>query len=215
MEREKELIKQLDKEIVNLTKENINSEKSLFRGLVVAYEYSERDLGVPDNTTFRGEEAYKFIKKLMEEDIKQNKVQKMKEEGIDVQGSFYDKTYLSISYKGYDTKKIRVDLGDLEFGGKEKVSDGLEHRLKLFPNELLENKDQWAKMQRVKPEEIEIEAKNMLNHIDKIMTTFRGHEKKLEEREKAKTRTTEKIKPGKEKSKRQTRSRVKSKENER
>ncbi|MFR3298889.1 MAG: hypothetical protein ACLTQH_03370 [Fusobacterium sp.] len=102
----------------------------------------------------------------------------------------------------------------------------MEYRLKLFPKEILENKDQWAKMQKVTPEEIEAEAKDMLNRIDKIMVTFRGHEKKLEEREQAKitekTTTikkakdpTEKAKPEKEKPKRQTRKRVKSKENER
>ena len=204
----------LDKELKRLEKQNSKKrETPLFRGLVVAYEYSERDLGIPDNTTFRGEEAYKFIKKLMEADIEQNKIQQMKLAGKDIEGSYYDKTYLSISYKGYDTKRIRIDLGDLEFGGKEKVSDGLEYRLKLFPKEILENKNQWAKMQKVTPEEIETEAKNMLNHIDKIMVTFRGHEKKLEEREQAKI--TEKAKPEKEKPKRQTRKRVKSKENER
>ena len=89
----------------------------------------------------------------------------------------------------------------------------MEYRLKLFPKEILENKDQWAKMQKVTPEEIEAEAKDMLNRIDKIMVTFRGHEKKLEEREQ--TKTTVKTKPEKEKPKRQTRSRAKSKENER
>ncbi len=202
----------LEKELKRLEKQD-SKKIPLFRGLVVAYEYSERDLGVPDNTTFRGEEAYNFIKKLMKEDIEQNKIQKMKEAGIDIKGSYYDKTYLSISYRGYDTKRIRIDLGDLEFGGKEKVSDGLEYRLKLFPKEILENKDQWAKMQKVTPEEIEAEAKDMLNRIDKIMVTFRGHEKKLEEREQ--TKTTVKTKPEKEKPKRQTRSRAKSKENER
>lgn len=217
LEREKELIKELEK-TNNITEEK---EKPLFRGLVVAYEYSERELGVPDNTTFRGEEAYNFIKKLMEEDIKQNKIQKMIDSGIEVPegSSYYDKTYLSISYRGYDTKRIRIDIGDLEFGGKNKVSDGLEYRLKLFPNEILENKEQWAKMHQVTPKEIEAEAKNMLDRIDKIMVTFRGHEKKLEEREQAKitekTTTIKKAKAKKEKPKRQTRKRVKSKENER
>lgn len=209
LEREKELIKELDK-ANNITEEK---EKPLFRGLVVAYEYSERDLGVPDNTTFRGEEAYNFIKKLMKEDIEQNKIQKMKLEGKEIEGSYYDKTYLSISYRGYDTKRIRIDIGDLEFGGKNKVSDGLEYRLKLFPNEILENKEQWAKMHQVTPKEIEAEAKDMLDRIDKIMVTFRGQEKKLEEREKNKIAEKSKIK--KEKPKRQTRLKTKSKENER
>ena len=51
----------LEKELKRL--EKLDSKKiPLFRGLVVAYEYSERDLGVTDYTTFRGDEAYYFIK---------------------------------------------------------------------------------------------------------------------------------------------------------
>lgn len=193
----------LDKELTRLEKPN-SKKIPLFRGFVVAYEYSEKNLGVPDNTTFRGEEAYNFIKKLMKEDIEQNKIQKS------------DKTYLSISYRGYDTKRIKVRIGDLEFGGKEKVSDGLEYRLKLFPNGVLENKEEWAEKYKVTPEEIEAEAKDMLDRIDKIMVTFREHEKKLEEREQTKVTEKSKAPTEKEKSKRKTRTRTKaSKENER
>ncbi|MDY2801247.1 MAG: hypothetical protein SOV59_08325, partial [Fusobacterium mortiferum] len=155
-----------------------------------------------------------FIKKLMEEDIRQYKIQQRIENGEDLPDPYYYKVNLSIQYKDYSTGRIRIDLGDLEFGGKEKVSDGLEHRLKLFPNEMLENKNQWAKMHNVTPGEIEVEAKKLITSIDKIMVTFRGHEKKLEEREKAKNKEMKKTSE-KEKPKRQTRSRTKSKENER
>lgn len=216
---EKELLKEKNKKIEkNKIEEAVksidSSEKPLFRGLVIAYEYSERDLGIPDNTTLRGEEAYNFIKKLMEEDIRQYKIQQRIENGEDLPDPYYYKVNLSIQYKDYSTGRIRIDLGDLEFGGKEKVSDGLEHRLKLFPNEMLENKNQWAKMHNVTPGEIEVEAKKLITSIDKIMVTFRGHEKKLEEREKAKNKEMKKTSE-KEKPKRQTRSRTKSKENER
>ena len=213
------------------------SEKPLFRGLVVTFEYSEKDLGVPENTTFRGEEAYKFIKKLMEADIEQNKIQEMKKAGMDIKGSYYEKTYVDIKYRDYETGRIRIDLGDLEFGGKEKVSDGLEYRLKSFPQSLIDEKEYWAKAKNTEPEEIEKTGKDMLNHIQKVMAVFKEHEKKLEEREQTKAAektkepikvtstekakesikviSTEKTKPEREKPKRQTRSRAKSKENER
>ena len=194
-------------------------EKPLFRGLVVTFDYSEKDFGIPENTTFRGEEAYKFIKKLMEADIEQNKIQEMKKAGMDVKGSYYEKTYVYITYRDYETGRIRIDLGDLEFGGKEKVSDGLEYRLKSFPQNLIDEKEFWAKGREKTPEEIAETGRDMLNHIDEVMVIFREHEKKLEEREQAKitekTTTIKKAKAEKEKPKRQTRKRVKSKENER
>lgn len=194
-------------------------EKPLFRGLVVTFDYSEKDFGIPENTTFRGEEAYKFIKKLMEADIEQNKIQEMKKAGMDVKGSYYEKTYVYITYRDYETGRIRIDLGDLEFGGKEKVSDGLEYRLKSFPQNLIDEKEFWAKGREKTPEKIAETGRDMLNHIDEVMVIFREHEKKLEEREQAKitekTTTIKKAKAEKEKPKRQTRKRVKSKENER
>ncbi len=71
---------------------------------------------------------------------------------------------------------------------------------------MIEHKEAAASMYHTTPEEIIKTAKETINHIDKIMVKFREDEKKLE----AKVKTTEKAKP-----KRQTRSRIKSKENER
>ncbi len=172
-----------------------NNENDLFKDLQINFEYSEKDLGFPKNTTFRGEEAYKFIKKLIEEDKKQT----------------LSKTYLDIKYQDYYTDKIKIELGFSQFGGKEKVSDGLEYRLKLYSNGMIQHKEAAASMYHTTTEEIIKTAEERIKHIDKIMVKFREDEKKLEE----KTKTTVKTKPEKEKPKRQTRSRIKSKENER
>ena len=98
------------------------------------------------------------------------------EKGNHIPGMLYYKTKLDIQYKDYKTGDIRIDLGDLEFGGKDKVSDALEHRLKLFPNEVLEHKERWAKAKETTPQEIEAAANDMLSHIDKVMKTFRKQE---------------------------------------
>lgn len=157
---------------------NINSvkstkEKDLFKELEINFEYSEKKLGFPENTIFRGEEAYNFIKKLMEEDKKQDKINKT------------NKTYLQIKYQDYDTDKIKIELGELQFGGKEKVSDGLEHRLKLYPRGLIKHTDISAPMYHTTPEEIVKSATATLNHIDKIMVKFREQENILEKIEKS------------------------------
>ena len=191
LEREKEIIKQLDKDIANAEKEKANNlaeekekvnnlaeekERRFFRGLIINFNWSEKDFGIKDDSIMRASEAYRFLDKLVKADLEQNKIQKMIDEGKDVEGLYYYKTSLNFSYKGYKTGNIRIDLGDLEFGGKEKVSDALEHRLKLFPNEVLENKEQWAKAKETTVDEIVASAKTMLSQIDEIMKSFRKQE---------------------------------------
>lgn len=179
LEREKQLIKELDNELKNLDKPN-SKKIPLFRGLVIDFGYSEKNLGIEEDTILRGIDAYKFLEKLNEEDKKQNLKQKYIDEeekkGNRVPGAYYYKTKLDIQYKDYYTGKIRIDLGDLEFGGKEKVSDALEYRLKSWPYALMERKYEFARLEKMTPEEIVEEAQKIIEHIDKIMKPFRKQE---------------------------------------
>lgn len=178
LEREKEIVKQLDKELENIS--NVRDEKEkqrrFFRGLIIDYKWSEKDLGVKEDTTLRATEAYKFLEKLIKEDKEQNKIQKMINEGKKVEGLYYYKTKLSLQYAGYKTGEIRIDLGDLEFGGKDKVSDALEERLKLFPKELIQFKEEYAKREKTTPKEIVEIAQGMLEQIDNVIGKFRKQE---------------------------------------
>lgn len=181
LEIQKEQMKELTKDIEEKGKvEDPDKTRRFFRGLIIDYKWSEQDLGVKDDTVLRGVEAYKFLERMIKEDKEQNKIQKYimaeEEKGNHIPGMLYYKTKLDIQYKDYKTGDIRIDLGDLEFGGKDKVSDALEHRLKLFPNEVLEHKERWAKAKETTPQEIEAAANDMLSHIDKVMKTFRKQE---------------------------------------
>lgn len=171
-------IKELENSITNQA--NANS-KPFFRGLVIDFEYSEKDLGVKEDTVLRGVEAYKFIEKLMAEDKAQNKIKQYildeEEKGNRVPGLLYYKTKLEFQYKDYNTGKIRIDLGDLEFGGKEKVADALEYRLKSWPNELIDKKYEFAKYEQTTSEKIVETAKDILAHIDRIIEPLRRQEK--------------------------------------
>lgn len=190
LEREKEVIKQLDKEIANTDKSkesennNIAEEKEkqrrFFRGLVIDFYCSEKDLGIKENTTLRATEAYKFLEKLIKEDIEQNKrknyLMEEQEKGNFIPGALYYKTKLAIQYAGYKTGDIRIDLGDLEFGGKTKVSDALEERLKLFPKELIHFKEDFAKRENTTPQDIVETANKILQNIDNAIGKFRRQE---------------------------------------
>lgn len=190
LEKEKEVIKQLNKEIANTDKpkesenNNITEEKEkqrrFFRGLVIDFYWAEKDLGIKENITLRATEAYKFLEKLIKEDIEQNKRQNylMEEEkkGNFIPGALYYKTKLAIQYAGYKTGDIHIDLGDLEFGGKTKVSDALEERLKLFPKELIHFKEDFAKRENTTPQDIVETANKILQNIDNVIGKFRKQE---------------------------------------
>lgn len=121
---------------------------------------------------YRGVKAYEFIEKV----IKFDKDLNDKRELVGDTGSGFYKSWMTINLKGYTTEKIRIDLGDKEFGGFEKVSDALEHRLKSFPNDLIEHKKEYADYYGVNPETIEKDANEILEKIDKSISHFREKE---------------------------------------
>lgn len=176
------------KEISNIS---IKAEPMDF--LRVNLKYSELDkIGdfKLENKIYRGAEAYKLLGKLAEFDKKYN-IEREKTAKL----NGYYKTYLEINTKGYSTGEIRVDLGDREFGGLDKVSNALEYRLKSFPEEILTHKKEYAQLKNMSIQEIETEAKKIEEQIDKSMNFFKEKEKLYLESEKIKEKElTESIK---------------------
>ena len=124
IEKEKELVKQFAKEAEEQNRDPMKE-------LKVQFHWSEFNFGIPEETTLTGKDAYDFLEKVITEDKKQNLRQQIMQDQIDrgeeVDGLFYYKTKLTISYENFE-RHGRFDLGDLEFGGHLAVSDGLKHR---------------------------------------------------------------------------------------
>ena len=124
IEKEKELVKQF-------ARETEEQNKDPMKELKVQFHWSEFNFGLPEETTLTGKEAYNFLEQVMTEDKKQNLRQQIMQDQIDrgeeVDGLFYYKTKLTISYENFE-RHGRFDLGDLEFGGHLTVSDGLKYR---------------------------------------------------------------------------------------
>lgn len=137
-----EILKEDPKEFFNICKEAqkdvnklLDMEKSQsltkddreFKGLTVKFHWSEHDLGIPENTVYRGAEAQRVLKDLVSMDKDLNKSNESYKTKIDV-------SYNKISWKG-----LRLDLGSSEFGGKKEVSEAFKY--------LMENRGQEIKEQ--------------------------------------------------------------------
>ena len=172
-------IEKQQEELKELSNISIKAEPMDF--LRVNLKYSELDKidnFKLENKIYRGAEAYKLLGKLAEFDKKHN---------IDRENVHnYYKTYLEINTKGYSTGEIRIDLGDREFGGLDKVSDALEYRLKTFPQEILAHKKEYAQVKNISVQEIEAEAKKIEEQITKSMNFFKEKERLYLENEKIK-----------------------------
>ncbi len=139
---EKDLIAR--KEQLHQNKKENETEKGFFKDLSVNFAWSEYDFGIKDDTNLKGEEAYKFLDKLVKKDTEQNKIKERKLNGEDIDGLYYYKTKFAINYKSHNSETVHVDIGDLEFGGKEKVSEAIEYRATigsavLIPKEEMQN----------------------------------------------------------------------------
>lgn len=136
MERYKEYVKTKD-----LTQENTASKEEEktndpMEKLTLIHHWSEKDedfsLGVPDETEFKGIKAYKFLEKIMK---------------LDVENNFKEETYKSEISLIYDdkinmTNRI-IGIGDGEFGGYTKVSEGLEHLLNIEPLDMIKDTEYY------------------------------------------------------------------------
>ena len=139
---EKDLIAR--KEQLHQNKKENDTEKGFFKDLAVNFAWSEYDFGVKEDTILKGEEAYKFLDKLVKLDTEQNKIQERKLNGEKLDAAYYYKTKFAINYKSHNSETVHVDIGDLEFGGKAKVSEAIEYRATigsavLIPKEEMQN----------------------------------------------------------------------------
>ena len=175
-------IEKQQEELKELSNISIKAEPMDF--LRVNLKYSELDKidnFKLENKIYRGAEAYKLLGKLVEFDKKHN-IDREKRENVHA----YYKTYLEINTKGYSTGEIRIDLGDREFGGLDKVSNALEYRLKTLPKEILTHKKEYTQLKNMSIQEIEVEAKKIEEQITKSMNFFKAKEKLYLENEKMK-----------------------------
>ena len=132
---EKDLIARKEKLHQN-QKEN-DTEKGFFKDLTVKFAWSEFDFGVKDDTILKGEEAYKFLDKLLKADIEQNKIQERMRNGEKLDEAYYYKTKFVLSYKFHTSENLNIYIGEYEFGGKEKVSEAIEHRAKTYSAQII------------------------------------------------------------------------------
>ncbi|OFL94141.1 ArdC family protein [Fusobacterium sp. HMSC073F01] len=210
LEREKEQVKDLQEKL-----ENKPLTKPLDK-LQVIFHWSEKDFGLAEETSLRGEKAYNFIKQLMDYDKEKNKERERNEK------SGYDKTKISLYYGGECIKeKIRIDLGDLEFGkDTQKVSDGLEYRLMLYVKDVRDSAHEYSEMSEVlygekkTKEEILADTKEMEKEIKDLMKDFRERENKYLKSKDQEVEKESKV-PGKKNAWAKPRSRSKTQENER
>ena len=85
----------------------------------------------------KGEEAYKFLDKLLKADIEQNKIQERMRNGEKLDEAYYYKTKFVLSYKFHTSENLNIYIGEYEFGGKEKVSEAIEHRAKTYSAQII------------------------------------------------------------------------------
>ncbi|WP_177160579.1 zincin-like metallopeptidase domain-containing protein [uncultured Fusobacterium sp.] len=156
-----------------------------FKTLEVTLHFSEYDFGIPDETTLKGSEAYNLLEKIIKFDIEQNIRQTLILDGNDdIPGLLYYKTDLSIVDENIKYKNFRVDLGDLEFGGEEKVSKALAHRLlkyiEISSDELKNRPQEMEKFYKRPVEELKKELEERKVVIDNFIEKFCEKEKILE-----------------------------------
>lgn len=169
LEYEKEKINNLVKSAENLKPHALDSFSIHFHYAETGKDTEHLNFN-EEEKKYKGIKAYEFIEKV----IKFDKEYSEKREIDETLG--YYKSWVSINLKGYSTDKIRIDLGDKEFGGFEKVSDALEHRLKSFPKDLIEHKKEYADSYGISSETIEKDANEILEKIDKSISHFREKE---------------------------------------
>ncbi|WP_349764403.1 zincin-like metallopeptidase domain-containing protein [Fusobacterium sp. SYSU M8D902] len=165
---------------IELNKETEKKE-NLFDKLEVIYHYSEKEFNIPEETTLKGIEAYKFLNEV----VKFDKELTEKRENISEEDKYisYSKLYMTFKYGDYNTNKIRIDLGDGEFGKREQVSEALKYRLDSFPDSLLTMTDSYVKDYKklgknYTKEEIIESANSLKEEISNCIKDFQINEKK-------------------------------------
>lgn len=117
-------------------KEN-DTEKGFFKDLTINFAWSEFDFGIKDDTILKGEEAYRFLDKLVRADTEHNKIQQRMINGEKLDEAYYYKTKFVLSYKSHTSENLHIYIGENEFGGKDKVLEAIEHRAKTYSAQII------------------------------------------------------------------------------
>lgn len=115
--------------------------KEIYKDLVVEFDWSESGkvndfMEKQGGNILKGKEAYSLIKLMSRED----RILNEKRKNPEYTGDLYHKTkFKYIKIKDFVMHDVRVDIGDLEFGGKNTVSNALQHRFENVLNNLEKN----------------------------------------------------------------------------
>ena len=171
-----------------------------FKGLTITHHHSEvnHQLGIEDNTTLKGKEAYKYLEKVIALD---NKIYSEREDpNSQIARSQTTFSYKLNNYKKNNNRAVRYDLGRGDFGGCTKVSEALEYRFKSHLKLLEYQKDHLCKTHNIPQdrflEDIKIEENEMNKMIKSLKSKELKHEKTIEPEKKYKI-----LFPGRNKSK--------------
>lgn len=130
-------------------------------------DYCEFDNTLNDKI-FRNEKAYEIYEKLMNKDREHNLIRDYKEDT-----QMYYKTKMTFVYGDYNYN-MRVDIGDLEFGGKTKVSEALEYRIQSYFDSLKD--EMWYIPEGVTAEEWKLTLKDQEEEFKKVFEHFKEKE---------------------------------------
>ena len=195
IEKEKELVKQFARETEEQNKDTMKELKVQF---------------------------HNFLEQVMIEDKKQNLRQQIMQDQIDrgeeVDGLFYYKTKLTISYENFE-RHGRFDLGDLEFGGHLTVSDGLKYRFMGPIESAINNPDFYVEHnlmgENMTKEDVVKYAKKEKRELNSFIGILKMKEQVLNnQKNKEKSKEVEKV-PEKENTQTRKKARNKNKGNER
>ena len=167
-----ENFKHLTNELEKLEKtDNLVKENDSLNGLKLTLHFSEHDFDVPDETVFKGTEAYNFLQKLIEHDKEQSKKE------------YVDKTYISLSYNDKEflhDQKIR--LGELELATSDEISKALEEYLTYYPKNRIKNVEYFVENSKIlykkekTADEIIKENKEYLKDVNALIFDLKKYE---------------------------------------
>ena len=146
-----------------------------FADLSVIYYWCETDIKspvgeiYPEDTIFTGKAAYEFL-------VQYNSLDKRSFDEKNSENRGYHKSGIEFRYKDYDHGEMRIDLGDLELGGKTSIADALIYRLDMYRQNLLGDpalaKRHWTENQQEGRNEGSYE--DFLERVKKESADFRS-----------------------------------------
>ena len=176
-----EVLKQLAHEP---KRELASTKEEAFSGLEICYYWCETDIKdtkgetYPEDTILTGKAAYEFL-------VQYNAMDKRSFNEKYAENRGYHKSGIEFRYKNYDHGEMRIDLGDLELGGRTSVADALIYRLDMYRQNLLRDpalaKRHWTENQQDGKSEGTFEE--FLERVKKESADFRSTMEKFRQEE--------------------------------